>query len=300
MNQHNLGRNIPETVKRKVRKNSGFGCVICGSAICQYEHINPEYKDAKTHNPNGITLLCGSCHDKKTRKIYSREKIMEAMKNPKCKEKGFTRDFLDIADKKIIVQLGSCQFIDIVSLINIEGESIFSITPPNPKLFNEPYKLNAYISDDEENGIFGIKDNIWYGDIANWDIECTGTEIKIRKKLGDIVLHMETIPREKIVIHKLKMQFKGYKILIDKSTLSIKSPNYEDIIELENNVKITGKVPFILQEQYIYLYKLLIQGGLLCVKKGFADHCTIEHTKVGQFSSYSNCIFTGSIDLYPG
>jgi len=40
VNQHNLSRDIPRTVKRKVKKDSGFGCVICGSAICQYEHID--------------------------------------------------------------------------------------------------------------------------------------------------------------------------------------------------------------------------------------------------------------------
>jgi len=256
VNQHNLSRDIPRAVRRKVRKDCGFGCVICGSAICQYEHIDPEFVDAVTHNPKGITLLCGSCHDKKTRGIYSKEFVLESMRKPKCKETGFTFDYLDIGTKGIVIQIGNCSFIDVISLFSVNGESLLTLIPPDPKTPGEPYKLSAYISDNEEKGIFGIRENVWYGNIENWDIECIGREIKIRKKLGDIVLHMEVIPREKVIIHKLDMCYKGYSIYADKSNIKIKSPNYEEIIELTEDIKITGRIPFNLQNDQIYLYKL--------------------------------------------
>lgn len=289
VNKYNLSRTIPETVKRKVRKNSGFGCVICGSAICQYEHIDPEFTDAITHNPKGITLLCGSCHDKKTRGIYGKEFVLESMKNPKCKENGFTFDYLDIGTKSIIIQIGNCTFIDVISLFSVDGVSLFTLIPPNPKLIREPYKLSAYISDNEENGVFGIKENVWYGNIENWDIECIGRKIKIRKKLGDIVLDMEVIPREKIIIHKLEMNYKGYRIYANKSNILIKSPKYEEIIELTEDIKITGQVPFILQDERIYLHKLKIEGGLLHLKKGFASHCFIENYRIGYLTGTDHC-----------
>lgn len=43
-NQHGLSRNISEDIKQEVRKKSGFGCIICGLGIYEYEHIDPEFK----------------------------------------------------------------------------------------------------------------------------------------------------------------------------------------------------------------------------------------------------------------
>ena len=65
-NKHDLSRAIPAKVKLDVRQRSKFGCVICRSAVCQYEHIDPEFADAKSHEAEHICLLCGSCHDKVT------------------------------------------------------------------------------------------------------------------------------------------------------------------------------------------------------------------------------------------
>ena len=65
-NKHGLPRTIPESIKRKVRQRCGFGCVICGIGLYEYEHFAPEYKDAKSHAPEGITLLCPNHHARKT------------------------------------------------------------------------------------------------------------------------------------------------------------------------------------------------------------------------------------------
>lgn len=61
-NRHGLSRYIPPNIKRTIRKQCGFGCVVCGVAFSMYEHIDPEFCDAKEHDPNKMELLCGSCH----------------------------------------------------------------------------------------------------------------------------------------------------------------------------------------------------------------------------------------------
>lgn len=53
MNQFGLSRDIPEAVKRQVRQRDGFGCIICGSAIIEYEHFEPEFHAAKFHSVDG-------------------------------------------------------------------------------------------------------------------------------------------------------------------------------------------------------------------------------------------------------
>ena len=57
-NKHGLSRYIPEAIKREVRQRCGFGCVICGFGFYDYEHFDPDFADAKFHDPNGMTLLC--------------------------------------------------------------------------------------------------------------------------------------------------------------------------------------------------------------------------------------------------
>src|SRR5436190_17564410 len=92
MNAHGLSRDIPEPIKRAVRQRCGFGCIICGSAVVQYHHFSPEYADATEHRAEGITLLCGRCHDKVRQ--AGPEEIERYNAAPFCKREGFAHDFL--------------------------------------------------------------------------------------------------------------------------------------------------------------------------------------------------------------
>src|SRR5262245_16747171 len=95
-NQYGLSRDIPADVKRAVRQACGYGCVICGSAIIEYEHVEPTFENAREHDPDGITLLCPQCHGKVTRKFLSKQTVQNAMLHPKCKEQGYANEFFDI------------------------------------------------------------------------------------------------------------------------------------------------------------------------------------------------------------
>ena len=59
-NQYGLTRTIPEDIKRQVRQACGFGCVCCGLAIATYEHIDPEFHFAESHDPDKMAYLCGA------------------------------------------------------------------------------------------------------------------------------------------------------------------------------------------------------------------------------------------------
>ena len=50
-------RNIPAEIKRQVRQRCGFGCIICGLPIYEYEHME-EWAKVKRHRTEEITLLC--------------------------------------------------------------------------------------------------------------------------------------------------------------------------------------------------------------------------------------------------
>jgi hypothetical protein len=61
-NRFGLGRTIPAEIKLEVRKRCGFDCVRCGIGFYDYEHFAPDFKNATTHDPAGITLLCMQCN----------------------------------------------------------------------------------------------------------------------------------------------------------------------------------------------------------------------------------------------
>ncbi len=101
-NKYGLKRSIPAEVKREVRKRCGFGCVICGNGIDDYEHVDPPFKDAKEHDPNGIALLCPNCHAKKTRGFGSANIVCNALKKPFCFSKGYTAEKAQIVCNRTI------------------------------------------------------------------------------------------------------------------------------------------------------------------------------------------------------
>lgn len=68
-NKYGLSRYVPSDVRRIVRQRCGFGCVICGLSLYDYEHFAPYFKDAKSHDPDGITLLCMQSNQKEIEKF---------------------------------------------------------------------------------------------------------------------------------------------------------------------------------------------------------------------------------------
>jgi hypothetical protein len=143
-NKDGLTRDISNDVARQVRQRDGFGCVICGSAFYTYEHFDPEFVDAEKHDPHGICLLCGTCHRRKTSRLLSTESVKKAVLHPKCKETGFSWGALDVGNEHPEIILGSFTAYKAKVLIEIYGEEIFSVLPPeNP---GGPYRINARVT----------------------------------------------------------------------------------------------------------------------------------------------------------
>lgn len=134
-NKHGLPRDIPDPIKREIRQRSKFGCVICRAGIFDYEHIDPEYSDAKTHNPDDICCICTACHAKVTRshfsKAYVRKKYSEvATANDTEIPPPF--DDLDFHDGKAELKIGGILYDPgVTTVVKYHGKEIFSISPSN-------------------------------------------------------------------------------------------------------------------------------------------------------------------------
>ncbi|HDZ0790542.1 TPA: hypothetical protein RRT77_004528, partial [Klebsiella pneumoniae] len=52
VNKFGLKRYIPSEIRKRIRIDAGYGCVICGGLFVDYEHIEPEFSKAVEHDPD--------------------------------------------------------------------------------------------------------------------------------------------------------------------------------------------------------------------------------------------------------
>lgn len=72
---------IPSDIKRQVRQRCGFGCVICGRPLYQYDHLVP-WSEVEEHEPDNLVLLCDQHHREKTSGLLPIEQVIEANEAP--------------------------------------------------------------------------------------------------------------------------------------------------------------------------------------------------------------------------
>ena len=210
VNKYGLKDTISSLVKREVRQRCGFGCVNCGNAVYQYEHLDPTFAEAKEHNPEHIVLLCGGCHDRVTRKILSKDTIKMRSLNPICNQKGFSFGPFDLGLVEPTIKLGTLICKNVDSLINIDGESIFSVK--RPECTGSPFRINAYLTNFDGKEILKIVNNEWVTSTLNWDVEVIGAKITIRKNSGNISLVLRSEAPHTLIIERLEMMHHGVKI----------------------------------------------------------------------------------------
>lgn len=204
VNKHGLGRHIPADVARAVRQRDGFGCVVCGLAIYEYEHINPEFSEATEHCADGIVLLCDGCHRKKG-KFLAVSSILKCAQNPKAKQVGFSFGPFDVSNDHPKVSIGPLRAECVNSIIEVDGKSLFSIASPEAQ--GGPFRLNAALFDRHGEPTFEIVDNEWRVLRDNWDVEVIGSRIWIRSGKGDVALCLRSEPPDRVVVEKLNLAY---------------------------------------------------------------------------------------------
>ena len=215
INAHQLTRDIPDPIARKIRQQSGFGCIFCGVWIYQYEHIIPEFKDATEHDPNKIALLCGYHHQKVTNKRLSKQQVFEQYKHPLTLQNGYASEFLQ-PNKKFGIVLGRIFIPEPKGdILTIDDTPIISMTQPT---LTEPLKLDAKFYDNEKNLIMEIVKNEQRGYTRNWDIEQKGSRTFIRRKRGDIVLQINIVSENILKFEKINMIYGNTEIISDSQT----------------------------------------------------------------------------------
>lgn len=239
-NKYGLVRNPSESVKRQVRKNSKFGCVVCRAGIYHYDHFSPEFHKAKIHDPKGICCLCPSCHQEVTSGRMSRKRVIDCVHQVlNGTDIQSPRSPYDFHDGSASLLFGGLKYSSKIPLkiLSYHGTDLFSVSPGDGI---ESGKIFTLFSDCHGNEIFRIDGNEFVGNTSAWDIEITSTNIKVRRKRGEISLHLVLDPPGKIIVKRLDMRFKDVHILANENAFAVGRyvPDHE-ITWFSANIEIT-------------------------------------------------------------
>ncbi|MBI3715906.1 MAG: hypothetical protein HY255_07940 [Betaproteobacteria bacterium] len=195
---------MPEEAKLEIRRRSKFGCVVCRCAIYQYEHIEPEFSNAQTHDVDRICLLCGGCHDKVNRGLLSKQTVAAKYAETQTSQE-IRRPFdeFDLSAQLITVKLGSATFHAPRCLFRINGTEILSIRPPKDGAAFPT--LNGIFCDSNGKSIFEISENVWAGPLDLWDLTVTGNRLTIKAEGGRKALVLSVSPPNQVTVEYLDM-----------------------------------------------------------------------------------------------
>lgn len=192
VNIHGLGRDIPLPIKRVVRRECMFGCVLCGSFPFQYDHFDPEWPHCKKHRSAGIALLCGSCHGDKTAGRVSVQTVAEARAEPyNVRNEPVWK--LRPGRKALSLEFGGfgmepCHITGdrVVGVTSLSGGDVLVVRNGT----DDVPVISATFLDGKGRVLLSIVENELTVNRESWDIDFVGTRLTIRSGLRRIALEI--------------------------------------------------------------------------------------------------------------
>lgn len=207
---------IPDPMAREVRQRCGFGCVICGNPIYQYDHII-DYSEVKGHTADNLTLLCYEHHGEKTKKLLPREQVISANKAPYNLRNGSSKpQLLHLNADTLEIKIGPTTFCSNLNIsvpevypIVIEDRAFVSFTEEDGHTF-----LSLVILSIDSKPLLVIRKNVLEIFPITWDIEYVANHLTIREGAGEIIFKMAIAPPNKVSIERATFIYKGYKLIV--------------------------------------------------------------------------------------
>ncbi|MBZ7408195.1 hypothetical protein FMJ21_13215 [Klebsiella grimontii] len=222
INRHGLkDSDLRESQRREIRRDAGYGCVICGALFIQYEHIEPEFHDAKKHESDKMTLLCGSHHDDVSYGRITKKMVWDAKANPKNKPGGKISRSLyhQNSDTNIIIgssSLGQVGLKLFDSILTIKGKPVLWFESDFEP--DSPVEVCAIFHDPDGKPHAFINRNCFETAVADYDIKGKGARITISKDRA-VLLKLNFEGGETLKIERLKMYYKNVSIEVNTDEL---------------------------------------------------------------------------------
>jgi trigger factor len=201
---------------REVRQRCGFGCIICGCPIYEYDHILG-WANVKRHKVDEITLLCDSHHRAKTAGFLPNDLVIEANRTPYNLRQGLTTPYgLYYYGEEFRIDLGSVLIggdqrghPKVCEAIRIDDQPLFWITNEDNHLL-----LSLRIHDSQGRLVLEISDNELVLNTNSWDIEVVGTRITIREAARNVLFDIRFRPPGTVIVSRGRFLYNGVEFLV--------------------------------------------------------------------------------------
>src|ERR671930_2695129 len=174
--------NVPLQIQKQLRKETLYGCAICGCPILEYAQIVP-YSEIQAFIPENMVSLCPFHHlQYQSGDKLSESSLRDAKNNPY--NKIHENDAFIIQSQDISVNIGECKFINTSRILVIDDFDIISI-----KRENEKYVLLDVNFFDKLNNLIAIvSENSWTAEKSNdWNISYKSRHLIIQNQSRNII-----------------------------------------------------------------------------------------------------------------
>jgi hypothetical protein len=216
-------RDIPAAIKRDVRRRCGFGCVICGRPLYEYDHILG-FAATRRHVAAEIALLCDLHHKEKTNGLLPPSKLEAANAEPHNLRAGISTPYnFHYEGSHCHVALGSMRFdADVGGLgAALVPCTIDDVAPIWFAFQDGHYLLNLVWFDDNGDVVLEIVDNWLAYATKPWDITLTGRHLIVREASHRVLVDMTFEPPNTISINRAVFRRNGIELLITKDFLGV-------------------------------------------------------------------------------
>lgn len=226
-NRYGLKRSeLTASQSRTVRQACHFGCVICGKIPYHYEHFDPPFADAQFHDPEGIALLCPTCHQDKTSGRISTDRIRVARRNPYNATSPEAPWLTHFGRALPVIRCGGFTAggsTDVIAL-QINDTVVLRATLPRQ---GADLLLEGALCDAYGKQTLRFHDNVIWAQTGAWDVTLTGKDLVVSAGRRDVVAHLRALP-ELGELHLLVLKMRlanGYRIDVEEGALDLGGPD---------------------------------------------------------------------------
>lgn len=207
------GRDIPNPVKREVRQRCGFGCVLCGLPLYEYEHILG-FANVRRHIADEITLLCDRHHSEKTKGLLPPDVVAAADADPINRRAGASSPYtLHYSGEMCEARLGSNLF-----TASTAGDFVAVMVDSVPliafRFEDGHYLLNVRLFDELNRPVLQIADNELVYSAEPWDIEFIGHRLTLRAAARRIFVEIDFLPPSTVSFVRGRLLLNGVEIFL--------------------------------------------------------------------------------------
>jgi hypothetical protein len=220
VNKHGLSRYIPADVARRVREHSKQGCIFCRALICEYEHIEPEFAEAKEHDADRICLVCPSCHRQITSGLITKAQVRARYAVVRQDASILPPFHRLLLSGNLTLELGDSTFEAMPAdacVLRYDDERLISVgSRPDEHFGGERPSISGTVNDAVGNAIFTIDDNIITLAETAFDVVARGSRISISVG-GRMAISLIIKPPGGFAIDRLVMKHRDLTLNFDRT-----------------------------------------------------------------------------------